>query len=88
VGKSSLGRTHFEVRQMQANMASCRATSWPRRAALTAKRTPETDLAQKKKARPEDVGYNDAIGPSGRNRKNIPSESQLGLYPYTAAYSV
>jgi len=29
--------------------------------------------------------HSDAIGPSGRNQNNIPSDSHLGLYLYTAA---
>jgi len=89
VGTSSLRRTDFEMRQAQANLASppVGQGGLPR---LQGEHTSETDLVQEEKGGEKqasaDIGHCDALGSSGRNRKNIPSQSHLQLHLHTAPY--
>jgi len=77
------------MRQVQANLASPSVGQGGLHR-LQSKPTSETDLAQEEKGgetqAPADIGHRDAFGSSGRNRKNIPSQS-LGLHRHTAPYS-
>jgi len=76
------------MRQVQANLASPPVGQGGLQR-LQGEPTPETDLAQEKGGQtqaPTDVGHRDAFSSSGRNHKNIPSQSHLGLHLYTAAF--
>ena len=83
--------------ELTSKCIKCKRT-WPSPAVgqgglhqMQSETTPETDLAQEKGGQtqaPTDVGHRDAFGFSGRNRKNIPSQSHLGLHPHTVAHSV
>jgi len=58
---------------------------------LQSEPTSETDLAQEEKGGETqalaDIGHCNAFSSSGKNRKNIPSQSHLELHPHADLYS-
>jgi hypothetical protein len=74
------------MRQVQANLTSPSVGKGGLHR-LQSEPTPNRKQIKKNGAT-TDIGYRDAFGSSGRNRKNIPSQSHLGLHPHIVSYSV